>query len=538
VVIPASRTTTNKAVDKTQLEKAVVRLTAFLNIRNVGERVFSDLAETWWMIGLSLIGACILSFVWIVLMRFLAGLMVWLSICVVFLGTGGLLGYCGYRLYYVWISPNAENMKNILEVNLTPLYLEDVLKLRDTWLAFTILLGIAFLIILCIFIFLRQRILIAIALIEQGSKAVGQMFSSLFFPIIPFLFQLVVTGWFLIVAMNLASSGESEYRVSIPESTCQNAIGCASFKSNDTCTVEEFSLCASQCKEATCQFSRYVKNKDFSWLQVVNVFGFYWGIFFFSAYSELVLAGIFSQWYWTRRKQDVPSFLLAGSMCSALFHLGTIAFGSLILAIIRLIRTLLEYVEQKCKKFNNDLTRCIMCMCKCCLWCLEKFMRFLNRNIYIMCAMKSTNFCQSGRDAFDLVMRNLVRVVVLDSVCDFLLFLGKLVIVLISGSLSFATFGKYIPEIQDEIPNLHYYFTPIIFIVVGSYMIASAFFGVYSMAVDTLFLCFLEDLERNDGSRERPYFMSRSLKKILGKMEKTAQERNQYMMVSQKHRRP
>ena len=37
---------------------------------------------------------------------------------------------------------------------------------------------------------------------------------------------------------------------------------------------------------------------------------------------------------------------------------------------------------------------------------------------------------------------------------------------------------------------------------------SSAFFGVYSMAVDTLFLCFLEDLERNDGSQEKPYYMS------------------------------
>ena len=39
------------------------------------------------------------------------------------------------------------------------------------------------------------------------------------------------------------------------------------------------------------------------------------------------------------------------------FHLGTIAFGSLILAIIRTIRTILEYAEKKCKKFNNDLTK-------------------------------------------------------------------------------------------------------------------------------------------------------------------------------------
>jgi len=44
------------------------------------------------------------------------------------------------------------------------------------------------------------------------------------------------------------------------------------------------------------------------------------------------------------------------------------------------------------------------------------------------------------------------------------------------------------------------------------------------MAVDTLFLCFLEDLERNDGSEERPYSMSISLQKILRRMNRIASE--------------
>lgn len=35
------------------------------------------------------------------------------------------------------------------------------------------------------------------------------------------------------------------------------------------------------------------------------------------------------------------------------------------------------------------------------------------------------------------------------------------------------------------------------------------------MAVDTVFLCFLVDLENNDGSAEKPYYMSKSLMKIL-----------------------
>merc|ERR1719290_151981 len=93
-----------------------------------------------------------------------------------------------------------------------------------------------------------------------------------------------------------------------------------------------------------------------------------------------------------------------------------------------------------------------------------------------------------------------------------------------TGVASYFVFSGQIPEIKDQIPSLNYFFTPIVFIVIGSYLIASAFFSVYSMAVDTLFLCFLEDLERNDGSVERPYLMSTRLRKILGKMQQTAEE--------------
>merc|ERR1719228_546155 len=117
--------------------------------------------------------------------------MIYTSILAVFIGVGGLLGYSGYTLYFVWQSTDPETHKHIYQLNWTPDILDDFLKQKDTWLAFTSVTGILFLIIVCLFIFLWQRIRIAIALIEQGSKAVGQMFSSLFFPIIPFLLQWV-----------------------------------------------------------------------------------------------------------------------------------------------------------------------------------------------------------------------------------------------------------------------------------------------------------------------------------------------------------
>ena len=92
----------------------------------------SDLKATYWMVGLALMGACIISFVWILLMRFLAGgklllrkkltrsifvgAMVYTSILTVFLGVGSLLGYCSYNLYNIWPSDDPETNKNIFQV--------------------------------------------------------------------------------------------------------------------------------------------------------------------------------------------------------------------------------------------------------------------------------------------------------------------------------------------------------------------------------------------------------------------------------------
>ncbi|CAJ0957688.1 unnamed protein product [Ranitomeya imitator] len=184
-----------------------------------------------------------------------------------------------------------------------------------------------------------------------------------------------------------------------------------------------------------------------------------------------------------------------------------------------------------------------------------------NNPLFRQIAIYGTNFCTSARNAFFLLMRNIVRVAVLDKVTDFLLFLGKLLVVGCVGILAFFFFTRRIQVIQDTAPTLNYYWVPILTVVIGSYLIAHGFFSVYGMCVDTLFLCFckyrgldthlrartllslpvygcphqesppsvlgaaVEDLERNDGSSERPYYMSTNLQKLLNKKNKDEGEK-------------
>jgi len=175
----------------------------------------------------------------------------------------------------------------------------------------------------------------------------------------------------------------------------------------------------------------------------------------------MVLAGAFAGWYWTLdRKRHLPTFPLSTSlMRTCRFHLGTIAFGSLIISIIKFIRYFLEYVDQKLKQYSQDnpLVKALLCCCKCCFWCLEKFMKFINRNAYIMTAVYGKNFCTSARDSFFLLMRNAVRAFVLDKVADFLLFMGKLVIVGGVAIGSFYVFANQHPTLKGEVTRRYFF---------------------------------------------------------------------------------
>jgi choline transporter-like protein 2/4/5 len=58
-------------------------------------------------------------------------------------------------------------------------------------------------------------------------------------------------------------------------------------------------------------------------------------------------------------------------------------------------------------------------------------------------------------------------------------------------ALSFFVFTEELQYKEHvQVPVLNYTVVPILIIGFGTYFIANIFFGVYAMAVDTLFLCF------------------------------------------------
>ena len=318
------------------------------------------------------------------------------------------------------------------------------------------------------------------------------------FPIFPWIFQAAVIFLSILMFLYLASIGEPKYKIA----GMKNATSCvcsgnySAVQDGDLCDPRLFNqFCRDRLSGVSCMASCHYIGIDppalAQYFKAINVIGFFWLVFFISAFAEMVLAGTFARWYWTLRKDDVPFFTLTGSIYRTFrFHLGTLAFGSLVITICRIIRLVLEYIDQKLKKYDNELTKAILCCCRCFFWCLENFLKFMNRNAYIMTAIHGKNFLSSSKDAFNLLMRNVLRVIALDKTTDFLFFLSKL---LISLGMAACTFFYLTSDLfAQHFPStfLHYPLAQVVFIFIGTYLIATVFFGVYSMAVDTLFLCF------------------------------------------------
>uniref|UniRef100_A0A4W6BUU4 Choline transporter-like protein n=1 Tax=Lates calcarifer TaxID=8187 RepID=A0A4W6BUU4_LATCA len=514
--------------------KDAANVTSLLSAKEVGIKIFEDYANSWYWILIGLVITMAVSLLFILLLRYTAGVLLWL---VVF----GVIAAVGYGIWHCYWEYSDLSGKSGANVTISDIGfhtdLSIYLQLSQTWLVFMILLSVIEVIIVIMLVFLRTRLRIAVALLKEGSKAISYIMSTLFYPIITFFLLAICIAYWAVTAVFLASSGYAVYKVTPTDDKCMYA--------NLTCNPKTFSQTniTKVCPGSQCMFAFYggesVYHRYILVLHLCNLFVFLWLVNFTIALGQCTLAGAFASYYWALKKpNDIPACPLYSSFSRAIrYHTGSLAFGSLIVAVVQMVRIVLEYLDHKLKGSQNACARYLICCLKCCFWCLEHFIKFINRNAYIMIAIYGKNFCTSSKDAFFLLMRNLIFCflsydpiililsgIIIDNIIDHVFFFSLLVInfLCFPGILAFFFFTHKIPAIQEEVPSLNYYWVPLLTVIFGSYMIAHGFFNVYAMCVDTLFLCFCEDLERNDGSSSRPYYMSPGLHKILRKGEEGA----------------
>merc|ERR1711988_444237 len=166
------------------------------------------------------------------------------------------------------------------------------------------------------------------------------------------------------------------------------------------------------------------------WAFLYMIFCWFWTSQFIIAFGQMSIALAFVAWYFCHDKDaKINSNTVFWAMRTVtVYHLGTVAFGALVIAIVKTIRAILLYIKKKLKGKGGKVVECIICCCQCCMWCLDHCMQFINKNAYIQTAIYGYSFCHAAGSAFQLILRNALRVAAVNTVADFLLLLGKIFI--------------------------------------------------------------------------------------------------------------
>ncbi|KAL0124600.1 hypothetical protein PUN28_006453 [Cardiocondyla obscurior] len=249
-----------------------------------------------------------------------------------------------------------------------------------------------------------------------------------------------------------------------------------------------------------------------------NLFLFFVACEFYLGCQHMVVACAVARWFFTRDKKRLSLPVVKGFGYLMRYHMGTVAFGALIIGIVRVIRAMISFVQNHLKRYDNSFVKGILWCCQCCLWCFECALKFLTRNAYIETAIYGCNFCTGGKKAFQALSNNILRVAAINSVGDFVLFLGKVLVVTLT-----VISGIYLMQKKE---GLTHPWIPITLAGIFAFLVAHCFISIYEMIIDTIFICFCEDCEKNDGI-SRPYFMSRGLMEFVENSKKALRQLEQ-----------
>ncbi|XP_037075351.1 choline transporter-like 2 [Pollicipes pollicipes] len=302
------------------------------------------------------------------------------------------------------------------------------------WLVLLIICAVLSVLMLVLLIALRKRIKLAVALLKQCSTAIGDMLPILTVPVFSFILQLSVCLMFVFVCLFLFGSSH-QWHV---QGECY---GCgADYQEGEICYQQDFAAqCGDKCPDAACRSNQPL------FIYAYNIFALVWAFGFVTAINQIAVAMAFCTWYFSSSKRlrlTVPALAYVHTLT---YHGGTAAFGSLLITICRLARCLLMAAKKRLEKYGG----CV-------------------------------------------VMRNVARVAVADSITAFVLLLGRLLVV--AGSVLLCHLLMAAVE-ADPVPWL----LPSLFSAAFAYVVAGTTFALFDMGVDALFYCVMVDLEHNDG---------------------------------------
>jgi len=247
--------------------------------------------------------------------------------------------------------------------------------------------------------------------------------------------------------------------------------------------------------------------EPYEWgLILFYAFMFFWILSFMTALYQFAVAYVTADYYFSVSDfdgdRDVGCCGIMEGMCVGLmWHSGSLAFGSFIIACFEMVQKAIEYVNRASSK--NPIAKCVSCCCICCIYCCKSCAEFVNKNAYIGVAIKGYNFCRACKKAFEIMIKMAGGMAVLNGATFVFQFAGIILITAICTVIAqmFSSVGSFTdPSSSWFIPH-----PPVVVVVsaIIGYAVAKVFMDVFDMVSDTLMYCFgLEGFDSN--SRKCP----------------------------------
>lgn len=156
-----------------------------------------------------------------------------------------------------------------------------------------------------------------------------------------------------------------------------------------------------------------------------------WHVAFIVNFSNFVLVGVACLWYFASNRNSLGSPIMKMFGWGLTYHIGTIAVGSFLLALIWTVQIILEYIHKKVKESEADktgsLTWFVNC-CRCCAQCFERLIKYISKHAYVETVLRSIGFCSGAMKAFSVITSNVLRFGVLSGIVRLAILFGNVFI--------------------------------------------------------------------------------------------------------------
>ncbi|KAF0719503.1 Aste57867_1003 [Aphanomyces stellatus] len=216
---------------------------------------------------------------------------------------------------------------------------------------------------------------------------------------------------------------------------------------------------------------------------------FFWGALVVDGVVATTVAGSVASW---KNNAAVPCIVLSSWLRAFTLNLGSICFGSLIVAILETIRMVINMLQAATAQGGNGALSCLLCCVSCIVGCIESAMETFNRFAFTYVGIHGFSFVTAGRHVSSMFAAKGWTALVNDDLVGYTFFLGNLLVGAISAWIALHTIGADVSnQVFPGVSRPEYIVAACAFLV--GYIVNSLFMGLMNAAVTTVFVLWAED---------------------------------------------